>query len=66
MVDNQDGDSLKGSLHREENGEPHSCCGGGYFEIHVKGHLDTNWKDWFEGMEIKLLENGEMVLSGAI
>ena len=38
----------------------------GYFEIHVKGHLDRSWSDWLEGLEIKLLDNGEMLLSGQI
>jgi hypothetical protein len=37
---------------------------GGFFEIHVKGHLDKSWSDWLEGLEIKLLNNGEMMLSG--
>ncbi len=36
------------------------------FEIHVKGHLNTSWSDWLEGMEMKLLDNGEMILSGNI
>jgi len=40
--------------------------GGGFFEIHVKGQLDSTWSDWFEGLEMKLLDNGEMVLSGYI
>lgn len=39
---------------------------GGYFEIHVKGHLDVGWADWLEGLEMKLLDNGEMILSGSI
>ncbi len=39
---------------------------GGFFEIHVKGHLDESWTDWLEGLEIELLQNGEMVLSGYI
>jgi hypothetical protein len=38
----------------------------GFFEIHIKGHLDSSWADWLEGLEIKLLDNGEMVLSGDI
>ena len=40
--------------------------GGGFFEIHVKGHLNDKWSDWLDGLDIKLLENGEMVLSGVI
>ncbi len=39
---------------------------GNFFEILVKGHLDKSWSDWLEGLEIKLLDNGEMVLSGHI
>lgn len=40
--------------------------GGGFFEIHVKGHLNSKWSDWLEGMEVKLLDNGEMILFGPI
>jgi hypothetical protein len=36
------------------------------FEIRVRGQLNSDWKDWFEGMEIRLLEDGEMVLFGPI
>jgi hypothetical protein len=39
---------------------------GEYFEIHVKGQLDESWSDWLEGMEVKLLDNGEMILTGHI
>ena len=38
----------------------------GNFEIHVKGQLDESWSDWLEGLEVKLLDNGEMILSGHI
>ena len=40
--------------------------GGGLFEIHVKGQLDSRWSEWLEGLEMKLLENGEMILFGPI
>lgn len=36
------------------------------FEIHVKGQLDDSWSDWLEGLEVKLLDNGEMILFGHI
>lgn len=39
---------------------------GGIFEIRVKGQLDVHWSDWLEGLELKLLANGEMILFGAI
>jgi hypothetical protein len=38
----------------------------GFFEIYAKGHLDETWSDWLEGLEVKLLDNGEMILSGQI
>jgi hypothetical protein len=40
--------------------------GGSIFEIHVRGQLDESWTDWLEGLEVTLLENGEMILSGHI
>ena len=37
-----------------------------FFEIRVKGQLDESWSDWSGGLEMKLLEDGEMMLSGHI
>ena len=37
---------------------------GRWFEIRVKGHLNSQWSDWLEGLQVKLLDNGEMILSG--
>jgi hypothetical protein len=37
-----------------------------YYEIHLKGHLNSAWADWLEGLEVKLLDNGETALSGII
>ena len=39
------------------------CC---LIEIRVRGQLSDQWSDWFENMDLKLLENGEMILTGAI
>jgi hypothetical protein len=39
------------------------CC---QIEIRVRGQLNDQWRDWFENMELSFLENGEMILSGAI
>lgn len=36
------------------------------YEIRVKGHLNSQWSDWLEGLEVRLLENGEMILRGPI
>lgn len=39
---------------------------GEVFEIHVQGQLDSRWSEWLEGLEVKLLDNGEMILIGTI
>ena len=39
---------------------------GVYFKIMVKGHLDESWSDWLEGLEIKIMGNGDMILFGHI
>jgi len=39
---------------------------GEFFEIQVRGQLDKSWSDWLEGLEVKLLDNGVMILSGYI
>ncbi len=49
-----------------DQNNPPIHAGGGNFEISIKGHLDSRWSDWLDGMEMKLLENGEMILTGAI
>ena len=36
------------------------------YQIRVKGHLGLQWKDWFEGLTIKLEDNGETLLTGAV
>ena len=38
----------------------------GCYEIRVKGQLDESWSDWLEGLEVKLVDNGEMILYGYI
>jgi hypothetical protein len=40
--------------------------GGTLFEIRVKGQLNSQWSEWLDGMEVKLLANGEMILFGPI
>jgi hypothetical protein len=36
------------------------------YKIRVKGHLDGRWSEWFDGLEITNLENGEAMLCGDI
>ena len=36
------------------------------YKIRVKGHLEGHWSEWFDGLVISNLKNGEAVLSGEI
>jgi hypothetical protein len=36
------------------------------YEIHIKGQLNCDWAEWFEGMQMRCLENGEMILCGVL
>jgi len=36
------------------------------YEIRIKGHLDRQWTDWFEGLTITLEDNGETLLTGPV
>jgi len=37
-----------------------------WYEIQAKGYLEPGWLDWFEGLQIQNLENGETSLIGLI
>ncbi|MCI0555091.1 MAG: hypothetical protein L0287_29430 [Anaerolineae bacterium] len=37
-----------------------------YCEIVVKGHLDTDWSGWLEGLTITHNDQGETIISGPI
>ena len=67
MANKQDKNRLDStSPNIEDPNYPPTRSGGGIFEIHVRGHLDSTWSEWLEGLEVKLLENGEMILLGYI
>jgi hypothetical protein len=38
----------------------------GTCEIVVKGHLDTDWSGWLEGLTIAHNDKGETIVSGSI
>ena len=58
--------NIKNEPNNEKPGTLSTGTRGGNLEIHVRGQLDESWSDWLEGLEIKLLDNGEMILSGYI
>jgi len=36
------------------------------YQIRIKGHLDSQWTDWFEGLTITLEDNGDTLLTGSV
>ncbi len=59
--------SLYPSSHEEINAETrNTALKGQYYEIRIKGQLSGIWADWFEGMTIEYLADGEMLLAGTI
>ncbi len=36
------------------------------YKIRVKGHLGSEWTDWFEGLTITLEEDGTTLLTGLV
>jgi len=39
---------------------------GRVFEIRIKGQLNPSWSEYLEDLQVKFLENGEMILYGPI
>ena len=38
----------------------------GFYEIRLKGHLGSQWTDWFEDLTITLEEDGDTLLTGPV
>ena len=36
------------------------------YQIRIKGHLGRAWADWFEGLAMTALDNGETLLTGPV
>jgi DNA-binding NarL/FixJ family response regulator len=36
------------------------------YQIRIKGHLDSQWTDWFGGLFITLVEDGDTLLTGPV
>jgi hypothetical protein len=37
-----------------------------YYEILVRGQLDSHWSAWFEGLTVTPLESGETLIAGPV
>jgi hypothetical protein len=44
----------------EDRYEPH------LYAIRLKGHPDDRWAEWFEGLTIRLEDNGDTLLTGPV
>jgi hypothetical protein len=36
------------------------------YQIRLKGHLGSQWTDWFDGLTITLEDNGDTLLTGPV
>jgi len=36
------------------------------YQIRIKGHLGSQWTDWFDSMSITLEDNGDTLLTGPV
>jgi hypothetical protein len=36
------------------------------YQIRIQGHLSREWTDWFEGLTIRLEDNGDTLLTGPV
>ena len=41
-------------------------AGGQFYQIRVKGHLNSRWSGWFEGLAISHQDDGTTLLTGAL
>ena len=42
------------------------CKYGDVYRIKVKGHLDSSWSEWFEGLAVTNEENETTALTGTV
>ena len=40
--------------------------GAGRYEIRLKGHLDTRWDDWFDGLTLTRCSDGTTTVHGLV
>jgi hypothetical protein len=52
--------------HKKTLGQIRNATMPQYYEIKIKGHLDSRWSDWFAGLELTHLEGDETLLSGLL
>ena len=48
----------------ETNKRIHDPDGPTIYQIRIRGHLDQQWADWFDGMAVTTAEDGDTLLTG--
>ena len=43
-----------------------TAAGAGHYEIRLKGHLDTRWADWFDGLTLTRCSDGTTTIRGPV
>lgn len=58
---------IEGKPAGDQASSPHSSAAiGEIYHIRVKGHLDSHWSQWFEGLTITEEGDGTSLLAGAV
>jgi len=52
---------MKNKLNSKSN--PHQSM---IYQIRIKGHLGSQWADWFDGLTITLEENSQALITGPV
>jgi len=61
LSEQQQGTPMSNKLEPEANsGQPM------IYQMRVKGHLGSDWTDWFEGLTITREDNGDTLLTGPV
>jgi hypothetical protein len=61
LSEQQQGKPISNKLEPEAN-----SCQPMIYQMRVKGHLGSDWTDWFEGWTITQEENGDTLLTGPL
>jgi hypothetical protein len=43
-----------------------SSYGAGWYEIRLRGHLDSRWAAWFDGLDLTQEGDGTTLIQGAV
>jgi hypothetical protein len=36
------------------------------YQIRIEGHLSSQWSEWFDGLTVTLIDNGDTLLTGPV